>query len=790
MLIRSGRLLLTAILIPAVIGMTSPAVSHSFAAEAGGPRTEDQGIRMQGDRISIDVHNAAIGDVLRQIAQKSGIAIAVGDGISGEISIKLTDVSIQDALESLCRNRALVYEYLPETKTYRIIRALAVGSTDGKNSSSASVSATGNEDSSTTHSGEGAAKQATQATPDASSDRADEKPGSRVSPGETDTHGRPLYKKDELLVRFKPDATGTQIEELNRSLQSTVLGEISKIRLQRVKLREGLAEQEAAALYKTSAIVEAVERHALRYTNKIANDTYVGRQWGLTTIKAPETWNITTGKPAVVIGVIDTGVDYQHPDLQDNIWTNTKESNGVTGTDDDKDGYTDDIRGWDFVGVTDTADQGSAVADNDPMDVDGHGTHISGIIAAVANNSMGIAGVNWRARIMPLKIAADNSESLEEFAALEALQYAIDHGAKIINCSFGGSTYSTEEYAAFTALKDAGILAVCAAGNDATNNDNSNTTTYPASYDLDNIISVAASASDDSLASFSSWGSNYGKTSVHLMAPGVDVYSTIPGSSALIKVTGTSYTALGMEYAGRTDETGITGILYSCGQGYPSEFPAGVSGNIALIQRGVLDFSVKVQNAEDAGAKGVIIYNNVSNVRGDSFDNNGGTLASPGDWVPAVSVTKARGAALIALGTPTVTLLNKPLYEEMSGTSMATPHVTGAAGLLLSQCPSLTYTEIKSALLNSVDKIAGVKDKLVSGGRLNVYAALKSLLKPGDLNGDCRIGLDDAVLALQVLSRQSPTIPALSFSWGDVDGDDRISLTEAIFILQTVAGLR
>ena len=610
------RLLLTLILIPGIIGVIGPSVSPSFAAEEGSLRTQEQVIRIQGNRISIDVKNAAIRDVLREIAQKAKMDVVPGEGVSGEVTIQLTDVTIEEVLENLCRSRALVYEYLPDLNAYRIIRALAFGGADAKGAGGAATPA------SATSPGDNT--EARRVFSGASAEHADGKPGSRISQGEsggegvsgeTDDRARPLYKKGELLVRFKPGATDRQMEELHRSLGSSVLGTISKLRLQRIRLRTGLAEMEAMALYAASAIVEHAERHALRYPNRAANDPYADLQWGLANIHAGEAWDITPGKPAVVIAVIDTGVDYRHPDLQANIWINAAELNGVAGEDDDGNGYIDDIRRWDF-----------AEADNDQMDVDVHGTHIAGIIAASGNNGLGIAGINWQARIMPLKVQADNSNSFLEFAIIEAIQYAIDQGAKIVNSSFGGSAGSAEEEGAFTALKDAGVLAVCAAGNSTQNTDV--TANYPAGYPLDNIISVAASGSDDKLASFSNWG----PTSVDLMAPGVSIYSTTlesSGTDARVRVAGSNpveYAALGMEYAGRTGENGITGTAYNCGQGYRIN-----SRRRDRIHRADPEkpgrerflFRSKVQNAQVAGAKGVIIYNN--RVPPDSFDASGGT---------------------------------------------------------------------------------------------------------------------------------------------------------------------
>ena len=766
------RLLLAALLINGVSGTIFPlgGLSPSFAEERGIGQKEAPGILVHGNRISIDVTNASLKGVLQEMAVKTGIRVDADDSVTGVVTIKLSEVTIEEALEKLCQSRALIYEYLPDNKAYRIIGAVAadgVAGGDRKKAAAVSGGITVMQNVSAPSADTAGGNLQSAVTPEAS----------KTATGDPD---RPPYKSGELLVRFRPEVTEQQVEDLHRSLASTVIRTMPKLRLQQITIREGLTEDEAIRLYKASGLAENSERHALRYPDKTANDPYVDLQWGLANIKAAEAWNITSGKPEVIIAIIDTGVDYRHPDLQGNIWSNTKELKGVAGVDDDSDGYVDDIRGWDF-----------ADHDNDPMDVSGHGTHVAGIIAAMGNNGLGIAGINWQAKIMNLKVATDNnSDSFEEFAIIAAIQYAIDHGAKIVNCSFGGSGKSDEEELAFSAMKDKGILAVCAAGNSSQNTDLY--PNYPASYNFGNIISVAASGSDDQLASFS----NYGPASVDLMAPGVDIYSTVPEGSATtasVQVGSGSitYHALGMSYAGQTDENGITGILYPCGQGYTEQFPAGVSGNIALIQRGNRDgiafyFQQKVQNAQAAGARGVIIYNNVE----ESWA--GGTLGSQGDWVPAVSITEAAGEALVSLGNPSVTLINKPVlnpYAYKSGTSMAVPHVAGVAGLLLAQCPSLDYTQIRSAILNTADPIGSVAGKMVSAGRINALSALASLLV--DLNGDFRIGLEDAILALQMLSGMpSPVTYPFAACGKDISGDGRIGLEEILFILQKTAGAR
>jgi subtilisin family serine protease len=398
---------------------------------------------------------------------------------------------------------------------------------------------------------------------------------------------------------------------------------------------------------------------------------------------------------------------------------------------------------------------------------------------------------------MALKVQATGFEVMDSWAVIQALYYALDHGARIVNCSFGGEADEQVEYEAFEDLEEAGILAVCAAGNEARNTDD--VPNYPSSHDLDNILSVAASNQNDQLAAFS----NYGRTSVDIMAPGVNIQSTrltprLPDASVTVHAGSgtTAYAAIGMEFAGTTDEEGITATLYACGKGYPDEFPSDVSGNMALIERGNRDgedfyFSEKTANAQDAGAVAVIIYNDVV----DEFDQNGGTLGAPGSWVPVVSLPKADGEALKALGTPTVTLVNHlpedaPIFGMAEGTSMAAPFVAGTAGLILSQNPGLDYVALKSAILDSADKIPAVAEKMVSGGRVNAFCALCSLSAVrGDLTCDGDLGIDDAILALQVAAGLNRDIcAALIPTRLDVNGDSKIGLEEAIHILQATAG--
>jgi subtilisin family serine protease len=236
-------------------------------------------------------------------------------------------------------------------------------------------------------------------------------------------------------------------------------------------------------------------------------------------IAAPRAWSTTTGDADTVVAVIDTGTDINHPDLKNNVWINPGETAG-NGVDDDKNGYVDDVNGWDF--------HNNDASVYDAASEDSHGTHVAGTIAAEGNNGIGVTGVNWKAKIMPLKFLGPNGGYTSN--AVKAIDYAVAKGAKISNNSWGGGGYSQTLKDAISRADASGHLFIAAAGNggsDGIGDDNDATPSYPASYDNPNIVSVAATDSKDALAGFS----NYGGASVDLAAPGVGILSTLPGNT-------------------------------------------------------------------------------------------------------------------------------------------------------------------------------------------------------------------------------------------------------------------
>ncbi|GIL16463.1 MAG: hypothetical protein BroJett040_02140 [Oligoflexia bacterium] len=214
------------------------------------------------------------------------------------------------------------------------------------------------------------------------------------------------------------------------------------------------------------------------------------------------------GSEEMIVAVIDTGADWNHPDLKGNLYTNPNEipNNGI---DDDHNGYIDDVHGWNFV-------------ENNPnsQDDNGHGTHCAGVIGARGDNGIGIAGINWKVKILPIKIM-DAKGSGDLKTALDGIDYAVRMGARVLSNSWGGDPYSDLMKEAIERTEKANRLFVAAAGNDGTNNDED--PLYPASYSVSNVISVAATDNRDQLANFS----NIGPKTVHLAAPGVWIYSTV-----------------------------------------------------------------------------------------------------------------------------------------------------------------------------------------------------------------------------------------------------------------------
>ncbi len=412
---------------------------------------------------------------------------------------------------------------------------------------------------------------------------------------------------NELLVKLAQgvEATGEErivLDLLSANKLTTIYGtEVQVWQIPDVLTIDGRTinnPEELGEYFRNSPhpYIEYAEPNYIYSINLIPNDPSYSSLWGMNKIQAPQAWDTEHDCNDVVVGVLDTGIDWTHPDLVNNIWQNLGEDadgdghvleyiggvwqfdpGDINGIDNDGNGFADDFIGWDFKNN-----------DNNPMDDNSHGTHCAGTIGAQGNNNLGVAGVYWQAKMMGLKFFGATGVGASTSNIVAALNYATNNGAKITSNSWGGGGYSQTLYNAILNAQNNNAVFVAAAGNSANNNDA--VPIYPASYILPNIISVAASTPGDVLASFSC----YGATSVDLAAPGTAILSTVPGGA----------------------------------------------------------------------------------------------------------------------------------YGYKNGTSMATPHVAGAATLVY--CPGMSYADIKAALLNQVDVVPALAGKCVTGGRLNVFKALNN----------------------------------------------------------------
>ncbi len=331
----------------------------------------------------------------------------------------------------------------------------------------------------------------------------------------------PPYVPGEIIVRFRDGLGAAERQIILADLGAVATNALPGIGADHVRIVEQDVSP-AIARYRSNPDVMYIEPNFLLHADRVPNDPFFSNLWGMRNtgqtggtpgadIRATQAWEVSTGGSNVLVAIIDTGVDYNHPDLAANIFINPGEIPG-NQVDDDHNGFVDDVRGWDFIN-----------RDNDPMDDIDHGTHVAGTVGALGDNGVGVVGVSWQVRLLPIKFLGPQGGSTAD--AILSVDYATLMGADIINASWGGAGFSEALRQSILRAEAAGITFVAAAGNDGRNTDFS--PHYPSSYDVPGLVSVAATDANDVLASFS----NYGVVSVDLAAPGVGVLSTVPNGS-------------------------------------------------------------------------------------------------------------------------------------------------------------------------------------------------------------------------------------------------------------------
>jgi subtilisin family serine protease len=350
----------------------------------------------------------------------------------------------------------------------------------------------------------------------------------------------PEYVPDQLLIGFKSERARQMGAQVHAAVGTRRIHAFHTIPVDVVELPPGADIAEYAVIYRQQPQVAYAEPNYKFRTTACPDDPDFDQLWAMENtgqqdgvpgadIQAVPAWDVTQGSRDIIVAVIDTGIDYTHPDLVENIWVNEAEWAGTPDVDDDGNGIADDIYGARWTG------RYGAPTSGNPMDDNGHGTHVAGTIGAVGNNGIGVAGVNWNVRLMALKFLNYSGNGYVA-DALSAIEYALDKGAHLSNNSWGGGYYSQSLRDIIAAAAEANQLFVTSAGNKGGDNDLS--PLYPACYPVDNIVSVAACDRFDERASFSC----YGRSSVDIAAPGVDILSTCLSESYTLK-SGTSMAA-------------------------------------------------------------------------------------------------------------------------------------------------------------------------------------------------------------------------------------------------------
>jgi subtilisin family serine protease len=594
------------------------------------------------------------------------------------------------------------------------------------------------------------------------------------------------YRDGEVIVKFRKGVSNTF---KTHNLVGARLIKKSKIEgVERVSLREGILVEEAVRAYESDPDVEYAEPNYIVRKTALPDDPRFGEQWGLRNtgqsvngaagtsgadIKAPEAWDINKGSYSVIVAVIDTGVDLQHPDLSGNL-----------------------VPGYDFVDD-----------DDHPDDLDGHGTHVAGIIGASGNNGIGITGVNWSLRIMPLRVLDEKGEGTI-FDVVEAIAYAAANNARVVNMSFSGPDFSSSLYNAVSVLPH--VLFVAAAGNGGEDGIGDSFAEYPAGFELPNMLSVASSDQNDNLSNFS----NYGITSVDVAAPGENILSTIPSFTAGVTFSGAYrmvYFSFGFEGirgmdvrqevmrrvmnfhavspadnillvdddGGKAYEAFYIQALQSLGYSfdYHAVPPLADGPNSAILNQYKLviwftgdEYRDTLKIFDQANLQTYLNSGGGLFVTGQDIGYDIGTGIFYRDYLHAAFVTDdANGAfytgtdpfngLLLELpsvsgdgagnqssidavqplaGAPAFFISYDYAYQFFSGTSMSTPMTTGLAALIASQYGHFSSGNIKGTILVSVDMKPSLAGKILTGGRINAFRALTSLLAPSNISADAQ----------------------------------------------------
>jgi len=595
----------------------------------------------------------------------------------------------------------------------------------------------------------------------------------RVAPASTPA---PAFAPGRVIVVWEEGVSRAERTDAREESDTELVRSLGAPDFQLLELDPGQTLRGAIGTLGDDPSVAVAARDDYAYPEALPDDPLFPELWGLRNLGiAPgvqgfpnplagadvgvvDAWDRTVGTPTTVIADIDSGYRFDHPDLAPVAWTNPGET--TNGVDDDGNGLVDDVRGWDFVG----SEAGAPAPDNDPTDDDtitgGHGAHTAGTIGASGNDGVGITGVAQNVRIMALRgcarLTSASRASCPTSSWVAAVNYAADNGARVANLSLGGTVFNAAALEAFS--QNPQTLFVISAGNDAQDKDQ--VPHYPCNYDppaqppavpgeIDNIICVAATNQADALASFSDWGAQ----SVDVGAPGTEVLSThqfrvFVRDAFRVDDFASKWSATGAQGGfARSAEAPLTsfGMTDSPGGAPAANSVREATSATVPIPPGFNSCRLTQRRTVSLGATGQYRYSVL--LDGSEKDSRSPTS---GSGLFSLTVTNLGAGGNLQLrfryaagSAPTATdgvwlddiamRCYEPVgqaasYDYLQGTSTAAPHVTGAAGLLFSLKPSAGVTEVKQALLTTVDPVPALAGKTTTGGRIDISRALDVLV--------------------------------------------------------------